>query len=438
MLPPRWQRVLDDLDRCEEESESIREAPMLGRFVVMSRIGSGGMGAVFEAIDPDLDRTVALKICKLPPDAAAGMIEHEARCLAQLAHPNVVMIYDVVRDGPDLILVMEYVKGQTLRAWLRTTAPTWPTILDRYTDAAHGLMAAHEQRLEHGDFKPDNVLVGDDGRVRVIDFGIARHSYDLVDDQLDLERRGTRSYMAPERLREEGGGMRADIYSFCVSVWESLYGARPYQGETVAALLDAIETGQPRKATTALGVPAAIESVIRRGLSERASERPSSMVTLVGALNRAREADERRRVRRRRWFWGGLGGVIGIGVFFVLRREPRLVEPEPVAVVFEEPQPDAIAQTLALAVDAMHEGLPDSAIQYLELARKRAHMDDDDVALRRVAEQAEALGDEFALRGDKLRAQQSWDIAYEIAGALHDQATVERLNLKHTPRRQNK
>ena len=436
MLPPRWQRVLDDLDRCAGASETIREAPMLGRFVVMSRIGSGGMGAVFEAIDPELDRTVALKICKLPPDAAAGLIEHEARCLAQLAHPNVVVIHDVVRDGPDLILVMEFVKGQTLREWLRTTMPSWPTILDRYTDAAHGLMAAHEQGLEHGDFKPDNVLVGDDGRVRVIDFGIARHSYDLVDDQLDLERRGTRSYMAPERLREEEGGVRADIYSFCVSVWESLYGARPYQGETAAALLDAIETGQPRKATTALGVPAAIESVIRRGLSERPSERPSSMVTLIATLNRAREADEHRRARRRRWLWGGLGGLIGLGLFVVLRREPQLVEPEPVAVVLEEP--DAIGQTLALAVDAMHEGLPDSAIQYLELARKRAHMDDDDVALRRVAEQAEALGDEFALRGDKLRAQQSWDIAYEIAGALHDQATVERLNLKHTPRRQNK
>ncbi len=444
MLPPRWQRLVDDLRRREESEsfdEDLARALTLDRFVVLDRIGAGGMGAVFEAIDPRLDRTVALKLCTLPSDDAARMIEHEARCLAQLAHPNVVTVYDVVREGPDLILVMEFVRGQTLRAWQRASERGWRAILDRYLDAARGLAAAHEQELEHGDFKPDNVVVGDDGRVRVIDFGIARHAFDLfgvlLDEGLEHEARGTRAYMAPERLRAERGGPRSDVFGFCVSVWESLYGARPYPGETTPALLAAIEAGQPRKGRALPGVPAAIEALLRRGIAEDPSSRPASVASLIDELIQARDAQDRRQASRRRWAWRGSIGLVWLAVAIGTRQCPDLVEPEPLALpdpqpdTQPEPQPDPVTQTLALAVEAMGEGLPDSAIQYLELARKRAHADEDEAARVRVADQAEALGDEFALQGDKVRAQLCWEIAVDIFVHLPDRgAATQRLEVR--------
>jgi serine/threonine protein kinase len=411
MLAPRWQRLIDDLRRGEKSpfvvDEDLEQALTLGRYLVVDRIGAGGMGAVFEAIDPDLNRPVALKVCKLPPDDAAGMIEHEARCLAKLAHPNVVAVYDVVRDGPDLVLVMEFVNGQTLREWQRAANPTWREILDRYCDAARGLAAAHAEGLEHGDFKPDNVLVGDDGRVRVIDFGIARHSYDLIDDHLGLKGKGTPKYMAPERLREQPGGVAADVYAFCVSVWEALYGARPFAGETVAALLDAIEAGKPCKGSAVPGVPAAIESVLRRGLSERASERPPSIEALVEALNGAREA------RARRWRWIKRG-VVAASLLVA-------------AGLIWEPQPSPIEQTLVLAKAEARDGDTRSAVDYLELARKRARQEGDREALQMVAETAEQLGHVAMERGDGRSARESWSIAHGVFLELGDADALERL-----------
>ncbi len=422
---PLLDRLLRFVPGMPDEFGEPDEVRTLGRYTVTGKLGSGGQGTVYEGIDTLLRRFVALKICTLASEDAAAMIEHEACCLAQVSHPNVVAVYEVFRAGSDLVLVMELVPGQTLRRWLRAANPSWREIFDRFMDASRGLEAAHQVGLAHGDFKPDNVIVGDDGRVRVIDFGLASYSTDFLEaDELVL--RGTRSYMAPEQLAGKPGGVAGDVFAFSVGFWEANYGALPFAGATEHALLEAIERGELVKGKLVPGVPAEIEAVLRRGLSAQASERPASIAALRAALEQASWAPRDRAERRRRWAGRSSLALVGVAVGLAIAAwpTPPTLRVEPIAIPVVEPDP--IAQTLAFAKKAADEGLHDAAIQYLEAARSSALVPGDESVLRAIAEQAEALGEQFELGNDYVSAYKSWDIANDIRFSLPNSPTKER------------
>jgi serine/threonine protein kinase len=361
MFPPRWDQIVIELGRRETRIVANLDtaAPMLGRFELRRLVGDGGMGLVFEAVDTELGRHVAIKVCKFEDGEAATAIEHEARCLAKVAHPNVVTAHEIVRTDTDVLLVMEFVKGRTLRDWQFETAPSWREVLARYVDAGHGLAAVHAAGLEHGDFKPDNVLLGDDGRVRVVDFGIARHLAGMATgDEFNVRGMGTRAYMARERLLGRPSDARADVFSFCVSVWESLYGARPYPGETEQQLLDSMDSGTFATGRALRGTPDLIRPILAAGVSPRVDERPPSMAPLLRVLADVPEIEQRRIAQRRRVpLVSAVLGLFAVVVFqaFALQRTPveRELEPESRSelMIVEpiEPEP-SIEHVMSLAV----------------------------------------------------------------------------------------
>jgi serine/threonine protein kinase len=273
------------------------EPHRMGRFVILGRLGRGGMGVVYSAYDPVLDRRVALKLLRPGPrgdvERMRARLQREAQALARLSHPNVVPVYDVGILGDDVFIVMEFVVGQTLRAW--APGRPWHEVLAAYLQAARGLSAAHAVGLVHRDIKPDNIMVGEDGRVRVLDFGLVRGyepepdvqpagnraatsppaagvGIDTVMGALDTmpltpgdaapyaggaatvevagqgrarERltateaiMGTPAYMAPEQLRGSGVGPHSDQFGFCAALYEGLYGEHAVATRDLAALVD--------------------------------------------------------------------------------------------------------------------------------------------------------------------------------------------------------
>src|SRR5262245_38853464 len=230
----------------------------VGRYLVLSSLGAGGMGVVFAAYDPQLDRKIALKLLRSglagSSKDARTRLQREAQAIAQLSHPNVVSVYDVgtTTDG-DLYIAMEFVEGDTLTTWLKKYPRTWREIIDVFLQAARGLFAAHSVGLLHRDFKPDNVLVGGDGRVRVTDFGLARSVITPEEavrpgssgpSALNAELTatgtvlGTPRYMAPEQLTGPDIDARADQFSFCVALYEALWGVHPLPGATSVSMLE--------------------------------------------------------------------------------------------------------------------------------------------------------------------------------------------------------
>ena len=283
----------------------------VGRYVVLGQLGSGAMGIVLRAYDPRLEREVALKI--LRPDAlstkARTRLLREARAMARLNHPNVVGLFDAeIDDVHGVVLTMELVDGGNLREWLQRQ-PAWTAVLDRFVAAGRGLAAAHDAGLLHRDFKPANVLLGRDGRVRVTDFGLAlaasssddRGSSAPSDDppppgtsRSGAATRvtehghivGTLAYMAPEQHHSAELTAAADQFAFCASLWHALSGALPFDAEAPGELVvqkaeHAIEWPASRP------VPARVVDALRRGLSARPQERWSSMQALLDELDRA-------------------------------------------------------------------------------------------------------------------------------------------------------
>ncbi|HEX3474811.1 MAG TPA: protein kinase [Kofleriaceae bacterium] len=291
------------LDEVIGSGAPLTEGDRLGRYVVIGRVGAGSMGVVYSARDPDLDRQVALKV--LRPELSAGApgrarLLREARALARLSHPNVVPIYDVGVVDDRVYLAMELVSGTTLRHGL---AGAWRDIADAYLQAARGLAAAHAAGLVHRDFKPDNVLLGDDGRVRVVDFGLVGVAADAVAptahdpggaalavlDTATGVAVGTPAYMAPEAQRGQPVDARADQFSFCVALFHELYGSFPYAGTTPAQRVEQIERGalvRPARASRS-GIPGRVHRVLARGLRARPEARYTSMPALIAALERA-------------------------------------------------------------------------------------------------------------------------------------------------------
>jgi serine/threonine protein kinase len=206
----------------------------VARYTLLECVGAGGMGVVYAARDEELQRKVALKVLRTPHGDASERLLVEAQTLARLAHPNVVAVFDVGRVDGRVFLAMEFVEGRSLRSWLARAPRSRAEILAMYEQAGRALEAAHAQKIIHRDFKPDNVMVGDDGRVRVIDFGLARSaSGEASREEAHEEERprtrlaGTPGYMAPELLEGQSADEKSDQYAFAVSLFESLYGKRP-------------------------------------------------------------------------------------------------------------------------------------------------------------------------------------------------------------------
>jgi serine/threonine protein kinase/DNA-binding CsgD family transcriptional regulator len=256
-----------------------------GRYVLQSLLGVGGMGQVFEARDPELARKVAIKILDAggtddEAEQLAARMRREAQAMAMLSHPNVVAVHDVGTVEGRVFVAMEYVQGSTLRRWLGTERP-WAEVLAVLEQAGRGLAAAHGAGLVHRDFKPDNVLVGDDGRVRVTDFGLATAAEDVRSRGGTLA--GTPPYMAPEALAGGPVDARSDIFGFCVTLYEALYGARPFAGRTVEELKESIASGNVREVPDR-DVPTAIRRALLAGLRADPAERYATLDELLDLL----------------------------------------------------------------------------------------------------------------------------------------------------------
>ncbi len=261
------------------ESEPAR----FERYALLEKLGAGTSGAVYSAWDPRLDRKIAIKVLH---GGASAELEQEARALAKLAHPNVVAIHDVGESEEHLFLAMEFVDGGPLTT-LDTAALGWRRVVGIYRQAAAGLAAAHDAGIVHRDFKPANALLGRDGRVRVVDFGLARAGVITGGDAgsaVETRAAGTPRYMAPEQHRGEAIDARTDQYCFCAALWEALLGRPPFEADSAHALAKAKE--QAPASTGSSGVPARVVRVLRRGLAPLAADRFASMRDLDAALAR--------------------------------------------------------------------------------------------------------------------------------------------------------
>lgn len=280
---------------------AIARGASFGRFTVIECIGAGAMGAVYAAYDPELDRKVALKV--LHATSEQQRLVAEARAMARLAHPNVVQVLDLGVEQGRVYLAMEFVAGRTLAHWLTEQPRSQKELLRVLIEAGRGLAASHAASLTHCDFKPANVLVGYDGRLRVTDFGLARVGSPQAgapvtsDLQHSTEMAGTPLYMSPEQWRGEAAGPAADQFSFCVVAWEALYGELPFEAgrpPTIQNLAESVLAGRLRIPPDARGVRPWLRKILSRGLSREPTQRFHSMNALLGAL-----ADDPVAVRRR-------------------------------------------------------------------------------------------------------------------------------------------
>ncbi|XXF76299.1 serine/threonine-protein kinase [Myxococcaceae bacterium GXIMD 01537] len=304
--------------------EALRPGGHVGRFVLHERVGTGGMGIVYAAHDPRLERKVALKLLRpaLHGQARGGAgparMLREAQAAARLSHPNVITVHEVGSVGEQVFVAMEFVDGGTLSHWLREAPRRWEDVTEKYLQAGQGLAAAHRAGLVHRDFKPDNVLLGRDGRVRVADFGLARGTFPEVQMRPDasapggasgdalvppsegpLTRTGallgTPAYMSPEQHQGIEAGASSDQFSFCVAFYEALHGERPFAGNDSRALLEEMSHGRVRPPPRGTSAPSWLRQVLLRGLSFSPANRFPSMEALLA------EVEQGRKRRRRRW-----------------------------------------------------------------------------------------------------------------------------------------
>jgi eukaryotic-like serine/threonine-protein kinase len=354
---------------------ALARGSSIGRYIVLAMVGRGGMGEVYAAYDPEMDRKVAVKLLRVKPGNGVSLAEgrtrtlREAQAIARLSHPNVVIAYDVGTFEDKVFIAMEYVEGNTVTYWLQVQERTWKEILSVFMDAGRGLAAAHEKGLVHRDFKTDNVMVGRDRHVRVMDFGLARQVQDkaapaaapagpkavapvvappipiriltnssasngdgpptmVVTDPsapIPIEGRtssgmfdahltrtgammGTPAYMAPEQFLGTPTDARTDQFSFCIALYEALYGERPFEGTSMTTLTANVVQGNVRAAPAGSKVPLWVRKVLLRGLQSRAKDRWPSMEALIEALGKDPN------VQRRKWAAAAAGLVVAGGI----------------------------------------------------------------------------------------------------------------------------
>ncbi|MBL8975001.1 MAG: serine/threonine protein kinase, partial [Myxococcales bacterium] len=309
----------------------------IGRFTVLDRLGEGGMGVVYTAYDDQLDRKVAVKVLRgeatRQDHTGRTRLLREAQAMARLSHPNIVTVYEVKEVDREIFIAMEFVRGVSLDAWLKRQARPWREVLATFSQAGRGLEAAHRAGIVHRDFKPHNVLVADEGAVKVLDFGLARAvehagseelsatpesgSYNQQGSLLEapLTRTGaimgTPAYMAPEQHEGRPATAQSDQFSFCVSLHEGLYGLHPFDCTTLSTLIAGVTSGRLRDpGALSSRVPAWLRRVLVRGLAVEPDQRWPSMAALLAEL--ARDPAQ----VRRRWFTSAaLAGFVGAGSF---------------------------------------------------------------------------------------------------------------------------
>lgn len=315
----------------------LQKGGRLGRYVLLDPLGKGGMGTVYSAFDPLLERRVAIKVLHPHLDLSPRMLMAEARAMARLAHPNVVPVFEL-GTGDVAYLVMELVEGESLAAWLETPRP-WRQVLDRFLQAGEALCAAHAAGLVHGDFKPANVLLDAAGRARVTDFGLAQPSVAAGASGETAPRArgrqtpsgsfagGTPAYMSPERFLGEKPTAACDQFAFSASLFEALYGRRPYAGRTYAELEANVLSGQldvPGSAQAYGPSPKALRRLLVRGLAREASDRWPSLDTLLGALRKVRTRTRRFQVLAATTAVATCSALLALGL--VLRRDAPACE----------------------------------------------------------------------------------------------------------------
>jgi tetratricopeptide (TPR) repeat protein len=368
----------------------------LGRYVIVRRVGAGGMGVVFEATDPELDRRLALKVLpssSLRSTAARERLLAEARALAQLSHPNVVTIYDVGKLERSAFIAMEFIDGVTLTRHREIERPRWPAALDIFIRVGRGLAAVHRAGLVHRDVKPDNIMIGHTDRhahalprVCLMDFGLARHGAGAMDSSDDLaggsppetaaQTRdgglvGTPAYIAPEQHAGLAADAKSDQFSFCVALYEMLWNEHPFASGSLAALALSVSEGRVREPPRSPAVPKDLRDLVLRGLQKRPEDRHASMDDLVASL----EAQRRRPLR------AGVGtaalGIAAIATASVLASSPE-------------------SSVCSGAGSRLQGTWDDERAARVELALRRAPGPDRDAAWDRVRPQLDAWADAWA------------------------------------------
>ncbi len=333
------------------ELDDSGEPKTLGRYLVLKRIGAGGMGVVYAAYDPELDRKLAIKLMhdQASDTEAQKRLLREAQAMARLSHPNVVAVFDVGTHEGRVFLAMDYVEGITLTEWIERTSRTTEEILDMFVKAGRGLAAAHAAGLVHRDFKPDNVLVGRKRTVKVTDFGLVlateaeaeintnagiesievsvitrgsrRRSGSALDDPLTDTGMvmGTPNYMAPEQHLGQEATARTDVFSFCMALYEALYATKPFEGSNLAVRLEACFSGSVAPAPRNTNIPGQLRRIVVRGLAWDPAKRWPSMTKLLAALERPMGGALSRRLAL------GIGGVavVGFGIYGLALIAPK-------------------------------------------------------------------------------------------------------------------
>jgi serine/threonine protein kinase len=347
---------------------SARSGDKVGRYEIKRRLGAGGMGIVCVALDPQLDREVALKLVQPSLGGsgsggqAAQRLLREARATARVRHPNVVYVFDSGTFEDQVYIVMELVDGITFGRWLREEERPWTEVLSVLIGAAQGLAAAHEAGLVHRDFKPDNILVEKTGTARVLDFGLARSGKETATiaesvvaqaDTVahfvptDITRTGaivgTPAYMAPEQHLGDKVDARADQFAFCIVAWEAFFRQRPFGGKTVFEIATNVIRGNLRDPEDRpRDLPPELEQILRKGLSTKPADRYVDTQAALDAIRGVAQTDQ----RRPSWIRNlGLALVVaGIGTVGGFQ---LLGDRSPEPALSEEAEPDPVSEIIS-------------------------------------------------------------------------------------------
>ncbi len=301
----------DSAQPDHERASATQEPPFhpgdrVGRYLLRGLLGTGGMGLVYEAYDPKLQRNVAVKVVRPRTESsnrALTRMVREAQAMARVHSDYVVDVYEAKAARGHFFIAMQLVRGTTLLQWLRHERPSWRGILERFAEAGRGLADAHAAGIVHRDFKPQNVLIRNSGgpvQALVADFGLSASiggaaltavtaSQRSVSSSMVTQtgaRLGTPAYMAPEQYEGSAVTPKADQFSFCVALYEALWGSRPFRGETLAGLRDDVRAGRIIPPSPTLGTPAWLWPIVRRGLEPDPEQRWPSMLRLLDALRR--------------------------------------------------------------------------------------------------------------------------------------------------------